>query len=336
MKRRNRLWVLAAFAVAVGGACENGANSPTAPNPAFGLSPAIGSVSAVTGILFDNGSSSGPQSNFGNTTGFQELFEDFTLGQNSVITTIRWQQHDHNTATYLTTEVLMFAGLPFDGPPLFSSTIIADRMPNATGTLFGAWDGFDYEISGLSINLPPGTYWLGLNANFQGIRPGWDNTTGGPNTIPGFRIVNNNFPAPGLVSQGSNLAFTLFGTAGGVEIDIKPGSDPNSIICNDENVSIAVAILTTDDFDATTVDHTTVTFEGASETHLDKKSGQPRRHEEDVDGDGDTDLVFHFRLGDTDLTCGSTDGTLTGETFDGQAIEGTDAVRMIDEGGGPA
>ena len=121
-----------------------------------------------------------------------------------------------------------------------------------------------------------------------------------------------------------------------VDIDIKPGSDPNSINCNNENETITVAILTTDDFDATTVDHTTVTFQGASETHVDKKTGVARRHEEDVDGDGDTDLVLHFRLGDTDLDCGSTDGTLTGETFDGQMIEGADAVRMIDEGGGPA
>jgi len=39
----------------------------------------------------------------------------------------------------------------------------------------------------------------------------------------------------------------------------------------------------------------------ASETHVDKKTGESRRHEEDVDGDGDTDLVFHFRLSDTDL-----------------------------------
>ena len=119
-----------------------------------------------------------------------------------------------------------------------------------------------------------------------------------------------------------------------VDLDIKPGSDPNSINCNNDKESIAVAILTTGDFDATTVDHTTVTFEGASETHVDKKTGLARRHEEDVDGDGDTDLVLHFRLGDTDLTCDSTEGTLSGETFDGQAIEGTDAVRMVDQGGG--
>ncbi len=117
-----------------------------------------------------------------------------------------------------------------------------------------------------------------------------------------------------------------------VDIDIKPGSDPNSINCNNDNESITVAILSTDDFDARTVDHTTVTFEGASETHVNKKTGLARRHEEDVDPtDGDTDLVFHFRLGDTTLDCNSSDGTLTGETFSGQAIEGTDAVRTVGE-----
>jgi len=114
-----------------------------------------------------------------------------------------------------------------------------------------------------------------------------------------------------------------------VAIDVKPGSDPNSINCENGKGIIPVAILTTEDFDATTVDHTTATFEGASETHVDKKSGEPRRHEEDVDGDGDTDLVFHFRLGDTGLTCSSTEGTLVGAIFDGQPIEGSDAVHMV-------
>ncbi|MDX1688983.1 MAG: thrombospondin type 3 repeat-containing protein [Candidatus Promineifilaceae bacterium] len=119
-----------------------------------------------------------------------------------------------------------------------------------------------------------------------------------------------------------------------LEIDIKPGSDPNSINCNNSNEVVAVAILTTGDFDAATVDHTTVTFEGAGETHLDKESGKPHRHEEDVDGDGDTDLVFHFRLGDTELTCESTEGILEGQTIDRQVIEGTGSVNMIDRGGG--
>ncbi|MGD2069751.1 MAG: hypothetical protein PVI57_13850 [Gemmatimonadota bacterium] len=115
----------------------------------------------------------------------------------------------------------------------------------------------------------------------------------------------------------------------GVTIDIKPGSDPNSINCGSPDEVVPVAILSSDAFDATTVDHATVEFEGATEAHVDRSSGEPRRHEEDVDGDGDVDLVFHFRVGDTGLGCASTGGTLTGRTIDGRAIEGSDAVRMV-------
>jgi len=114
-----------------------------------------------------------------------------------------------------------------------------------------------------------------------------------------------------------------------VDIDIKPGSDPNSVPCTNPDFGIPVAILSTESFDATTVDHTTVNFHGAYETHTNNKSGELKRHEEDVDGDGDIDLVFHFRLGDTDLDCFSVEGTLTGLTYDGQAISGTDALNMI-------
>ena len=118
-----------------------------------------------------------------------------------------------------------------------------------------------------------------------------------------------------------------------VSIDIKPGGNPNSINCSNVNGVITVAILTTDTFDATTVDHTTVSFEGAGETHVNKKTGEPIRHVEDVDLDGDMDLVFHFRLGDTALICESTEGTLIGETYDGIPIEGSDSIRMIDQDG---
>ena len=150
-----------------------------------------------------------------------------------------------------------------------------------------------------------------------------------PTPVPAGQFVTSTVTDPdGNTSEFSECE-QVASSAGEVEIDIKPGSDPNSINCKNEKGVIPVAILTTEEFDATTVDHTTVTFEGASETHVQKKSGEPDRHEEDVDGDGDTDLVLHLRLGDTDLTCESTEGTLTGETFDGRAIEGTDAVRMV-------
>jgi hypothetical protein len=114
-----------------------------------------------------------------------------------------------------------------------------------------------------------------------------------------------------------------------VNIDVKSSSDPNSINCANRKEVLTVAVLTTEDFDAMTVDHTTVSFEGASEIHVNRKTGEPLRHVEDVDLDGDMDLVFHFRLRDTGLTCESTEAVLVGETYDGIPIEGTDSVRMV-------
>jgi beta-glucanase (GH16 family) len=90
-------------------------------------------------------------------------------------------------------------------------------------------------------------------------------------------------------------------------------------VCQSNGV-IPVALLTTATFDALTVDHTTVTLGNASETHIDKKTGLARRHVEDVDGDGDMDLVFHFRANETGLDCESGQPPVNGMTFDGQPI----------------
>ena len=91
-------------------------------------------------------------------------------------------------------------------------------------------------------------------------------------------------------------------------------------LCNQGNGVIPVALLTTDDFDATSVDHNTVRFGDAAETHRDKKDGGAQRHEEDFEGDGDIDLIFHFRANETGYDCDTQQLTLTGTTFAGQPI----------------
>ena len=113
-----------------------------------------------------------------------------------------------------------------------------------------------------------------------------------------------------------------------VDIDINPGSFPNSINLTSTGL-IPVAILTTDDFDATTVDHTTVSFAGAYEAHINSKSGEIKRHEEDVDGDGDIDLVFHFITPETGIDCLDDVASLNGLTFSGEPIGGVDSVNIV-------
>jgi hypothetical protein len=117
-----------------------------------------------------------------------------------------------------------------------------------------------------------------------------------------------------------------------VEIDVKPGSDSNPINCKKMNGVIPVAILSTDCFDATAVDHTTVRFgpNGAMEAHWSKHG--MKRHEEDIDYDGDIDLVFHFRGYETGIVCGDTIVTLTGSTFAGEEFEASDVIRTVPGG----
>lgn len=78
------------------------------------------------------------------------------------------------------------------------------------------------------------------------------------------------------------------------------------------------------DFDATQVDAATVTF-GPNEAHI----AHAQAHIEDVDGDGDPDLVLHFRVRATGIGCATQQVTLTGETFGGELIEATVPVRVV-------
>lgn len=111
-----------------------------------------------------------------------------------------------------------------------------------------------------------------------------------------------------------------------VAIDIKPGSDPNAVNINSDGV-VPVAVLTTLDFDAATVDVSTLVFEGAyvNEKGKSGKFGSLS----DIDSDGDLDLVLHFPTDGLILSPIATEATVQGATFDGIHIEGTDTVKVI-------
>lgn len=103
-------------------------------------------------------------------------------------------------------------------------------------------------------------------------------------------------------------------------IDIKPGSDVNSINLGSKGV-VPVAILTTGDLDALDVAPQTVTFAGASPV---------KWHIEDVDGDGYDDILFQFKTQDlTGLSSDSAEADLEGATLEGIPFSGTDTVRIV-------
>jgi hypothetical protein len=110
-------------------------------------------------------------------------------------------------------------------------------------------------------------------------------------------------------------------------IDIRPGESPNAVNPKNNGV-VKVAILTTSvesgdasDFDPwDSVDPTTVAF-GPGQAAPDLEP-----YAEDVDLDGDLDMVLRFRTQDTGVACGLTEMTLTALSFDEDSLVGSDSI----------
>lgn len=120
-----------------------------------------------------------------------------------------------------------------------------------------------------------------------------------------------------------------------VDVDIKPGGDINPVNLKSRG-RLPVAILTTGDFDAAVVDPATVTLgddDGNDTGVAARPNGSWAAGLEDVDGDGDLDLMLHFDtralVGNGDLHAGTTVLVVNGETWDGTPIHGSDTVRLI-------
>jgi hypothetical protein len=109
------------------------------------------------------------------------------------------------------------------------------------------------------------------------------------------------------------------GTA--VAIDIKPGSFPNSINPRSGGV-IPVAVLTTPTFNAASINPGSVTF-GRNLASPDKSAL------EDVDNDGDIDLLLHFRTQGTGIACGDTAASVAGQTYAAQTVKGSDSISTV-------
>jgi hypothetical protein len=131
--------------------------------------------------------------------------------------------------------------------------------------------------------------------------------------------LNGDTLPDGAMVWGYFLGFQIADRPVPVDIDIKPGSHPNSINLKSRGV-IPVAVLSTEGFDASTVDPTTVVFAGAS----------PVRYAvRDVDRDGDQDLILQFRTHETNIAPGDTEACLTGETYGDKGIQGCDSIRTV-------
>ncbi|MGB5295653.1 MAG: hypothetical protein WBP34_11920 [Thermoanaerobaculia bacterium] len=109
-----------------------------------------------------------------------------------------------------------------------------------------------------------------------------------------------------------------------VAISIDPLGNPGVVVLGSRDL-LPVAILTTHsskgeslDFDVSRVDPLSVRF-GPGEADIVVRSMSASQ---DVDGDGDADLLLFFRRDKPELGCGDTEALLVGRTMDGKAFQG--------------
>jgi formylglycine-generating enzyme required for sulfatase activity len=140
---------------------------------------------------------------------------------------------------------------------------------------------------------------------------------GGPsnyNPDVGFRCAGDPLPPPPSTT-----------------IDIKPG-EPDNVIDPSERGKIAVAVLSSEGFDAPNeLMWGAFTFgrTGAEKSLLYKKGSMPYCSARDVNGDGLPDLVCHYLVKLTGFQVGDTEGVLVGMTKAGGPFEGRDRVQVV-------
>jgi hypothetical protein len=211
-------------------------------------------------------------------------------------------------------------------PPILQ--LSSNNIYSNTGTGYGGactdvYTGIDGNISAQPAYLDD------ANGDYQldSASPMIDAGNNSAIDIPATDLIGNQRIVDG---DGSGVATIDIGayekqvsSTVAVIIDIKPGSEENSINSRSNGV-FPVAIITTDEFDALQVDPGTVLF-GNSQT----AKAHSQAHVEDVDHDGDMDLLFHFGTKDAGFQCGDTEATLTGETWEGTLVSGTDSVNLV-------
>jgi hypothetical protein len=206
---------------------------------------------------------------------------------------------------------------------------------NIPDTSYGIGDGIE-DDSGVGPRLPDILY-FGQNQLEDGVYMIQVIGTGsGPYTLD-FAVASgpgNTFlqTVAGTALPGQTDTYIVFtaqqpiSIQRQVQIDLKPGSFPNSINLGSQG-KVPVAVLGSATFDATKVDPATVTLAGAPIAKNPK--GKLMASFEDVNGDGLLDLVVQVDTQTLKLNPTDTQATLTGKTFDGLNIVGSDSVRIV-------
>ena len=111
---------------------------------------------------------------------------------------------------------------------------------------------------------------------------------------------------------------------------VTPGGDTNPINRSGRG-NLPVAILGSDAFDVADVDVATLAFgpNAVAPSHDLTKPGLYDDHLRDVNDDGFTDLVSHYRTQETGISPDDAEACITGDLLHGTPFEGCDVIRTV-------
>jgi hypothetical protein len=193
--------------------------------------------------------------------------------------------------------------------------VAVDRVANSAVTGFAVdfFSGLRSAILGGGFDPPPGG---DVAAVLGDLTNAFEFELSGPDANPSTGMGST--PGFGLTAAAMDVRSNVNLTSQGV---------------------IPVALLSDDDFDAMSVDLSTIAFGpgGAAPAH--DPNEKDNLHGQDTDNDGDRDRMLHFRTQESGIRLGDTEACLTGTTTDGSPffacapVDVREAVRRGRSGG---
>ncbi len=158
-------------------------------------------------IFFDNNTVIDPNNTTWNDTDpTYTIFDDFTLGSDSVITDINYSMFTTSLSNYDNSVVSILNG--FGGSEVISTFTITGTLTSngLTTANSNVPNGFDVNLSGLNINLTAGNYVLGLSTD---VVSGYASIGSGDSGY-GSSLVQN------TTQRNEHMAFSLEGNSNSV------------------------------------------------------------------------------------------------------------------------
>lgn len=266
----------------------------------------------------------------------------------------------------------------WDGPQSISLVVLNDKytstIVNFNYSALFEFDGLPIEEGQWVVTDDPGDFndpetdtsinwrWTSGNRDGGAFRGGLDDgfeitvdTTTPTTSIFGLtdlEFLSGDPADPERIPLELEREFTIKGGCS-IEVDISIKSDDDQATINPNRQGlITVSILNTDDFDPSRVDFDSLRF-GAPDVVKNGGGAEPAHsglledvdgdgdpdivpHWEDVDDDGDLDLLVHFPIEDAGFDGDESRARLEGKTKDGIPIYGTSPVTLVggNSGGG--